>query len=108
MVKAGIGESGSVRRKSSRFENRADEPVLVTIKVDVLVSTYLEFLDIPFFVNRAAYEGTELRVSFINDVLVGLDVGRPILDCLVDSAYVMFFRAGCILRLDGLTRLPGR
>ena len=49
MVKAGIGESGSVRRKSSRFENRADEPVLVTIKVDVLVSTSLEFLDIPFF-----------------------------------------------------------
>ena len=49
MVKAGIGESGSVRRKSSRIENRADEPVLVTIKVDVLVSTSLEFLDIPFF-----------------------------------------------------------
>ena len=31
------------------IENRADEPVLVTIKVDVLVSTSLEFLDIPFF-----------------------------------------------------------
>ena len=31
------------------IENRADEPVLVTIKVDVLVITSLEFLDIPFF-----------------------------------------------------------
>ena len=75
------------------IENRADEPVLVTIEVDVLVIASLEFLDIPFFVNQAAYEGTELRVSFINDILVGLDVGRPSPDCLVDSVYVMFFQS---------------
>ena len=73
------------------IENRADEPVLVTIKVDVLASTSLEFLDIPFFVNQAAYEGTEFGATIINDIFVGLYVGCPSPDCLVDSVYVLFF-----------------
>jgi len=57
--------------------------------------------------NKATYEAIEFRASFINDVLVGLDVGRPSPDSLVDSVDVFSSRTGHILKLDGLARLPG-